>query len=410
MTIPLKDQCLKAFLVGLEAVEPARATATMVQNTQVPKPQTGGRLVLAAIGKAAIGMAQAAMPILKPARTLIVTNHQNTVPVPDAIVLGASHPMPDAAGQEAAKQLEQLAQSLTAKDVFVVLISGGASALLPAPVSGVPLDEKILLNGLLLASGADITQVNIVRQALSRLKGGKLAQLAAPAKTLSFIISDVVGDDLRVVASGPTQPPIADRATALQIVRDYGLETQLPQSILRHLTSKNDDAPPLTNSQAYLVASNRTALGAISTAFPAAKTIAQPLVGDVADAAAAIYANFTGPPGMLLFGGETTVQLSGKGKGGRNQEMALRVAALAAQSNRAFAFLSGGTDGLDGPTDAAGGLVDDQTIARLKAAGIDIDARLANNDSYPALKASGDLLITGPTGTNVADLQILCLG
>lgn len=408
--LTLRDQCMQAFKIGLNAVEPSRATKSLLLTTDLPKPKAGGNLVIAAIGKAAIGMAQAAMPILQPAQTLIVTNHENVMPVAGATVLGARHPMPDLSGEKAAIQLEQLAQGLGPKDVLVVLISGGASALLPAPVAGVSLDEKIALNALLLASGADITQINIVRQALSRLKGGKLAQLAAPAKTVSFIISDVLGDDLRVVGSGPTQPPIADRAAAFNIVHEYALLERLPKSILHHLSKTDADAEPLKASEAHLVASNKTALAAISATFPTAKAIELPLVGDVQAAADQVHSYFTEEAGMFLLGGETTVQLKGKGSGGRNQELALRVAALAEKSNRRFAFLSGGTDGLDGPTDAAGGLVDSQTLTRLKTAGIDVRAMLANNDSYPALKAASDLLITGPTGTNVADIQVLCLG
>lgn len=374
------------------------------------QPGKEGGLYLAAIGKAAVGMARAALAVMSPTRALVITNRGNWAHLPGAEVMVAGHPVPDMEGAKAALVLEEMAAALGPDDVLLVLVSGGASAMLPAPHAGLTLEDKITVNRLLLASGADITETNIVRQALSRLKGGGLARAAAPARVLALILSDVVGDDPRVVASGPTAPPIADRAAARDVLWRLGLWADLPGAVQSLLGTSEPDVAPLAPAENRVIGGNAASVAAMAAATPGARLHDAPLMGDVADAADVVLSYIDGPEGVVLFGGETTVRLRGQGRGGRNQELALRVAMQATGTGRAFAFLSAGTDGRDGPTDAAGGLVDHGTLARLEAAGGDACALLADNDSNRALALSGDLWTTGATGTNVADLQVLALG
>jgi hydroxypyruvate reductase len=294
--------------------------------------------------------------------------------------------------------------------MVLALISGGGSALLPGPVKGLTLADKAEVNRLLLVSGADIQETNIVRQALSRFKGGGLLRLAAPAPVRSLILSDVVGDDPRVIASGPTVGPIADLATARDVAHRLGIWEQMPGAA-REAMAREAARDPLPDPDAALVGSNTISVTAMAAAAGRpVRVVEAPLIGSVTKAAEQVLTlAATTPPGTaLLFGGETTVILTGNGRGGRNQELALRVALLAEERGLPgdWLFLSGGTDGRDGPTDAAGAIVDGQSLSRMRAAGADPRALLANSDSHAALAASGDLLITGATGTNVADLQI----
>jgi hydroxypyruvate reductase len=345
-------------------------------------------------------------------KAIIVTNRENARAVNGAQVFASGHPVPDAEGERAALAVEALLQTATAADRVVALISGGGSALLPAPVDGISLADKAATSRLLLASGFDIAQMNLVRQSLSRLKGGGFLRMAAPAPVTAYILSDVIGDDLRVIASGLTVAPVGPRSQARHLLETSGLWPQLPLSVQQALNRPDptDALPPATN---ILIGSNRKSLDAVLAAAGAGTVIVDDaLTGDVADVAARIVvaAHHPGAATCLVFGGETTVTLSGNGLGGRNQELALRVALSMPDLGRDWAFLSGGTDGRDGPTDAAGGLVNAGTSARITSAGGDPSALLANNDSYQALALSGDLLITGGTGTNVADVQILLLG
>jgi hydroxypyruvate reductase len=291
-----------------------------------------------------------------------------------------------------------------------MLISGGGSALLPAPALGLTLADKAEVNRLLLASGADITEMNLIRQQLSRLKGGGLLRAAAPARVTALILSDVAGDDLRVIASGPTVAPIGTAAEARAALVARGVWDRLPDAVRLHLERAPEPAP-LPEAENRLIGSNAISVAAMAEAAPGARVVEAPLVGDVADAAVGIWDTASGP-GIWLFGGETTVVLRGEGLGGRNQELALRVALEAEARGVAgpWVFLSGGTDGRDGPTEAAGGIVDPGSLGRMRAAGVDPAEYLARNDSNAALAASGDLLVTGATGTNVADLQVLIRG
>ena len=403
------------FMTGVRAADPADRVVAALRDAPLEVPD-GGRLIVLAVGKAARTMAQAALDNLpEPAVALVVTNYENAAPLPRAEVLAAGHPVPDTAGLAAARRMLSVLSDTRPEDRVLALISGGGSALLPAPVAGVSLADKAAVSRLLLGAGLDITAMNAVRQHLSQLKGGGLARAAAPAPVRALILSDVIGDDLRVIASGPTVAPIMPRARVCAMLRDNGLWDALPDAARAALERPEDsDRPPAAENA--IIGSNAGALQAMVAVHPQAQILDDALTGDVADAAARIAAHAAaaprGTPLLALFGGETTVTLRGSGTGGRNQELALRVAMeldTALPAGRDWRFLSGGTDGRDGPTDAAGGVTDPHTMARIRAAGGDPQALLRDNDSYRALSLAGDLLQIAATGTNVADLQILSL-
>jgi len=399
-----RAEAWRIFAVGVEAADPARAVAAALREGA----GQGDFALVIAVGKAARAMAGAALAQLpgRP-RCIVVTNYENDGKLDGAEVHAAGHPVPDAAGEAAAQVVEQALHDCTEGQRVLALISGGGSALLPAPAPGLTLADKAEVSRLLLASGAEITEMNLVRQQLSRLKGGGMLRAAAPARITALILSDVIGDDIRAIASGPTAAPIGTSAEARKALEARGLWEELPQAVRDHLSAAQEPAARLPEARNRIIGSNAISLAAMGRAAPQARTAATPLTGDVAEAASRIVAEAPAP-GTYLWGGETTVVLKGEGRGGRNQELALRVALEARRAGwRGFTFLSGGTDGRDGPTEAAGGLVDDGTLGRIAAAGEDAEALLARNDSNAALAAAGDLLVTGATGTNVADLQVL---
>ena len=405
MARDMKNQAIQLFNAGVKSADPALAVRQSLQKTALSAAD--GRLFVVAIGKAAGAMAKAAMEMLSPWQTLVITTPENAHPLPDAQVLTGSHPVPDASSVAAGQAVLKLLDSCGPKDRVLALISGGGSALMLAPSAGLTLADKASVNRLLLESGLDIMAMNLIRQQLSRLKGGGLLRTAFPTPVTALILSDVVGDDLRVVASGPTTAPIGNRAQAMASLKAAGIWTKLPEGV-RTVLSVPDMPPigalPMDNR---LIGSNGQSVAAMGELAPDAKIFPHALEGDVQEAAITICR--CKKSGTWLSGGETTVRLTGDGLGGRNQELALRVAVLAEKQNWSgdWVFLSGGTDGRDGPTDAAGGLVDGGTLARIRSAGLDPQKVLDNNDSYHGLKAAGDLLITGATGTNVADLQVL---
>lgn len=408
----LRHLARAAFQAAVARADPARAVQDCFAVAPPPPPDPGGRVFLIAIGKAAPAMMRAALPFFAAPVALCVTHHGNAADLPGIPVLHAGHPVPDAAGAQAAAAILTMLADTHPEDRVIALISGGGSALVPAPPEGVSLADKQALNRLLLAGGLDIVAMNTIRQQVSDLKGGGLLRHAAPAPVSAYILSDVVGDDLRAIASGPTVAPLGTRAEALQLLETAGLTQDLPPSIRAHLTTP--DAPrPKAAAANHLIGSNGQSVQAAAATLSGDVIVtADPLVGDVADAAAIIARTARETTAhAVLWGGETTVRLHGTGRGGRNQELALRVAALLDKTPpaRPWVFLSGGTDGRDGPTDAAGGLVDAGTLGRVRSAGQDLGALLDNNDSYAALHAADDLLMTGATGTNVADVQVLLL-
>jgi hydroxypyruvate reductase len=345
----------------------------------------------------------------------------------------AGHPVPDAAGLAGAEQIARLLTGLAPRDLVLVLISGGGSALLPLPVEGITLADYQELTNLLLRSGADITEINVIRKHCSRLQGGQLARLAAPAQIATLILSDVVGTPLDAIASGPTVPDRSAFGDAWAVLERYGIVDRAPGSVREHLrrgaAGEVADTPKPGDSVFARV--NNVVVGDNAIAGRAAVEAARTLgynsallstfiQGEAREVGRAVAGLAQGiatgqssyaPPACLVLGGETTVTIRGSGKGGRNQELALSAAVAlsgyALPEGREVAVVSLGTDGTDGPTDAAGGIGTLSTVSRARAAGLDVRAGLANNDSYSLLGALGDLIITGPTQTNVNDLMLV---
>jgi hydroxypyruvate reductase len=402
----MRERAKEIFMAGVAAADPFQAVQTALDANPV---QIGpGRLVIIAIGKAAGRMATAALQTYPNAdRVVVVTNYENAQPIDGAEVFAAGHPEPDENGYKAAQAIISVLGGMNEGDQVLALISGGGSALLPAPRAALSLADKTKVNSLLLKASVDIVGTNLVRQQLSDLKGGGFLRHAAPAKVRGLILSDVIGDDIRAIASGPTASPIGTAAEAVVLLKSLDLWAACPDSAKSCLLNPSPvtDIPPVENT---LIGSNPLSVAAMQKACPTAVVGSNHLIGNVSDAAEQIV-TLSKPGQITLFGGETTVQVTGSGRGGRNQELALRVALLVERENWSdgWVYLQGGTDGRDGPTDAAGGLVDGGTLRRMRDAGIDPLERLADNDSHPALQAAGDLLSIGATGTNVADLGVL---
>ncbi|MFY0691880.1 MAG: DUF4147 domain-containing protein [Paracoccaceae bacterium] len=412
----LRGAARQLFDVAIAAADPAAALSRQLAARPI-EVRPGGTLFVIAVGKAACPMMREALrhaPQDHPCRALAVTNYENEAEIEGCTVMVAGHPVPDQNGLKAGEAVIALLEEAQAEDTVIALISGGGSALLPAPMDGVSLADKARVSELLLAAGVDINQMNMVRQQLSRLKGGGMTALAAPARVEAFILSDVIGDDLRAIASGPTASPIGTRQTARALLEDLEIFEKMPASVQQVLSEPVPDAPSAPSSTNHLICSNRRSLEAMLDAAEgwAARIVADDLTGNVAEVAPELVkiAKAAKPGEALLFGGETTVTLTGTGLGGRNQDLALRMALAAGELGEDWVFLSGGTDGRDGPTEAAGGLVDGTSLARISAGGEDAAACLANNDSNRALNAAGDLVMTGGTGTNVADVQIFLRG
>ncbi len=390
------------------------------------------RVVLVGAGKAAMAMAGTLEARLgdRIDTGLVVVPHgyrttlQAGQPAPQRVeVVEAGHPVPDAAGARAAQRTLGLAEALGPDDLLLVALSGGGSSLWPAFAEGLSLDDAQQTFRLLLHSGADIHAVNTVRRHLSEIGGGKLARAAHPATVLALVISDVVGDDLAVIASGPTVPDPTTLADALAVLERFGLMKRVPASVRAHLTREVSapESPDFERVQTMLVGSNRDALAAARAEAERRGYVVrlhpESLTGEAREvgrrlARAALDVEASAPT-CLLWGGETTVTVTGDGRGGRNQELAL-AAALELDSlprpsggaDREVLLLSGGTDGIDGPTDAAGAWATPQTAARARALGLDPEGHLARNDAYPFFDALGQLLRPGPTHTNVMDVQI----
>ncbi|WP_420860301.1 glycerate kinase type-2 family protein [Algirhabdus cladophorae] len=399
MSDTLHSLAQSLFKIGVARADPYGA----VQSALADHPEAPQTCV--AVGKAAGRMMQAALDIYGAVdQALVVTNYENAKEIDGVTVYVAGHPVPDENGAKAGQAVVTALHAATGP--VLALISGGGSALLPAPKPPLTLSDKARVSDLLLASGADIVQMNLVRQQLSDLKGGGFLVHAAPHPVTALILSDVVGDDLRAIASGPTVGPLGDAAGARALCESLGIWDDLGAAVQKMLADDqpNPVLPPVTNT---LIGSNGQSVAAMAASAPQAIVYPKALEGDVAQAAKDVVA-FCQSPGVYLFGGETTVQIKGHGKGGRNQELALRVALMAQdQGWTDWCYLQGGTDGRDGPTDAAGGLVDDQTIAKARSRQVDIEAALDNNDSYHVLQTAEALLDIGATGTNVADLGVL---
>ncbi len=438
----LRSEARLIFAAGVAAVDPVAAVQNAIARQRDTLTADGvaydlrqyENIYVIGAGKAGATMTQGLVHLLQDRLTAgtVTVKYDHVSPVPSVITLTeAGHPIPDAAGVRGADAMKRMAQQAGKNDLVFCLLSGGGSALLPAPSDGITLAEKQQLTSLLLACGASIDEINTLRKHLSQLKGGQLARLVAPARLITLILSDVVDDRLDVIASGPTVPDTSTFADGLAIITRYHLMDQLPPSIRSHLQRGLDGQIPETpkageavfdHHQTVLIGNNRIVLQAAGqhardlgyTPLLLSSSV-QGETREIARMHAAIAREIRhsglplAPPVCVLAGGETTVTLRGDGKGGRNQEFAL-AAAIDIAGLDDVVILSGGTDGTDGPTDAAGAVVDGTTIARAQALGLNPEQTLARNDSYPFFAALGDLLHTGPTGTNVMDIYMLLAG
>jgi glycerate 2-kinase len=434
----LRGDALAIFQAGLKAVNPVEAVqrhlrmdgdTLLVDGIPYPLGQVGHVRV--------VGMGKASAVMAKPLRDLlghrisggiIIVKKGHRYPLSGIQVIEAGHPVPDEAGLQGTERMIQLLDEAGARDLVFCLISGGGSALSPAPAEGISLGDKREVTRRLLDCGANIHEINSVRKHLSRVKGGRLARLAQPATLVSLILSDVIGDDLDTIASGPTVPDSSTYYDCLRILTRYNLWEVIPQAVLRHLeagargevaeTPKASD-PAFRKTQNVVVGSNAIAVKAAQE--KAASLGYNPLIlssfiegetREVARVHAAIAkevlksGNPVPTPACIISGGETTVTIRGGGRGGRNQEFAL-AAALEIEALDRVLILSGGTDGTDGLTDAAGAIADGDTVERGRSGGLDAEAHLANNDSYNFFRPLEDLLMTGPTLTNVMDLRLV---
>lgn len=380
------------------------------------------RVLLLGAGKASGAMAAAAEEALgdRVAGGFVVVKDGYGERLSRAEIAEAGHPVPDARGLAASARLLDIARSAGEGDLVLFLVSGGGSALTPAPAPPITLAEKQEVTRLLLASGATIGELNAVRKHLSVFKGGQLARAAAPATVITLALSDVIGDPLDVIASGPTAPDPATFADALGVLARRGLTDRVPGSVARRLQAgcagRIEETPkpgdPLFDRVTNLVIGNNALVtdAAVATArrlHYTTELLTRELQGEAREVAREFVARARrlSPPACLIAGGETTVTVRGQGKGGRCQEFAL-AAALELEPSDRVTILAAGTDGTDGPTDATGAIVDAGSVARGSAAGAAAGQALADNDAYHFLRASGDLLVSGPTRTNLLDLYV----
>jgi len=386
------------------------------------------RVVVVGAGKASAVMARAIEPILgrRLEGGLVVVKYGHQVPTKRIAVVEAAHPIPDRAGLVAARRLQTLVSGLTDRDLLFVLLSGGASSLIPAPVSGVTFRDKQRLTDQLLRCGAGIADINTVRKHLSDLKGGRLAALSE-ATIVTLVLSDVIGDDLSAIGSGPTAPDPTTYKDAVKCLRRHGLWNSAPRSVRRHLTKGCDgrmaetpkpEAKLFRRVRHEIIGHNGTALNALARTARAAgwrTLLLPPFTNEARKAGADIGAMAKRilmrrrplpRPCCVIAGGETTVTVRGSGTGGRAQEFAL-AAAQAVAGLRGVYVGAVATDGVDGPTDVAGALVSGETWNHAERMGMDLDAALSRNDSYRALKRLNCHITTGSTGTNVNDLYLL---
>lgn len=419
------DPRKRKFLTGLFEAAVLRADPMRALKDALPsKPR--GRTIVVGAGKGAAQLAAAFEELWDgPLTGTVVTRYGYAAPCKSIRVLEASHPVPDAAGLAAAQALFDTVAGLNADDLVVALICGGGSALLPAPPEGLSLADEQQLNQVLLASGAPIGVMNAIRKHASRIKGGRLAAAAWPAKVVSLVVSDVPGDEACQVASGPTIP---DALTLTEVEAMISARNiALPDRIRAHLASGRDlpprpDDPVFARNEVRVIASAGLSLeAAAETARRAgveAVILSDAIEGEARDvglvhaAIAREVARRDRPfakPVVILSGGETTVTLRGKGRGGRNSEFLLSVAS-AIDGVEGVAALAADTDGIDGSEDNAGAFADGTSAAQLRAKGIDPLANLASNDAWTAFNAIGDLFVTGPTGTNVNDFRAILVG
>ncbi len=434
MSNRLHSQALKIFKAALRAADPEEAILRHVSvddgvlsiASRKYRLEWYKNIFVVGGGKAGASMAHAVERLLgrRISGGVVNVKYGHTRKLRRIELVECGHPVPDENGVRGARRIAEIAAGASSGDLLLCLISGGASALMPAPVDGITLAEKQAATRILLECGADIGEINCIRKHLSTLKGGQLARLASPADVIALLLSDVIGDDLSVIGSGPATPDPSTFAQARQVLEKYGAWERMPVSVrtrIEHgIAGKVEETPKqIANAYNFIVGSNELA---VNEAVKKAKELGfRPLVlsttiegetRDVARMHAAIAREIlksgrpVRPPCCVISGGETTVTIRGDGLGGRNQEFALAAAIDLAGAN-GVAVLSGGTDGSDGPTDAAGAIADGQTIERASKLGLRAAEFLARNDSYRFFEATGGLIKTGPTNTNVMDIRLM---
>lgn len=432
----IRAELMRIYAAAISAVEPRRVMAAAIAGAspataEVPAIINRARWVyLLAVGKAALGMAAEAREriggklrdMLAIAPGPLSKDESSAFPV-----IAAAHPLPDESSVAAGRAALDFAARAGDGDLLIVALSGGASSLMAAPAEGIALADKLAITSALMRAGASIRELNTVRKHLSAIKGGQLLRRVHPKATvLSLILSDVPGDDLSTIGSGPTAADPSTWSDAIAVLKRRGLWGRAPEAVRSHLergaageieeTLKSGD-PALSRARNIIVGGNQTALEAAAiTASRMGYEVdrSRELSGDANAAGRALAAYVCGidrPRACVIAGGETTVKVSGAGKGGRSQQCALAMALELARNaaGRRIAAIFAGTDGIDGPTDAAGAFVSPHTVARSIEARADAEKSLARNDSYTFFKALGDLIVTGPTGTNVADVFIALL-
>jgi glycerate 2-kinase len=437
MTTPLvtlRRDALSIFHAALAAADPASAVArhlrldgdVLVAGGREYSLENIHRIFVIGAGKAGAAMASAVEAMLgsRISGGLINVKDGHTARLQRIELNECGHPIPDQRGIQGAQRIAGIARQAAAGDLVLCLISGGASALLPFPAEGITLEDKQETTRQLLACGATIHQINAVRKHLSAIKGGQLALLARPAPVIALLLSDVIGDDLSVIGSGPTAPDESTFSDALDVLDTYGIRYAVPDAVRLRLEARSFPETPkhLDNVRNIVAGSNRLAIDSAERTANGlgyrTLVLSTSIEGETRDiarmhAAIAREVAATGrpapPPVCILSGGETTVTLRGDGLGGRNQEFAL-AAALDIAGAAPILVLSAGTDGTDGPTDAAGAIADSTTIQRATAQGLDSKRALAENDSYRFFQPLNDLVKTGPTGTNVMDIHIALVG
>lgn len=434
---PARSILRRVIGAGLRAADPAQALLNRVHRTghrlEVGRSsydlRSFDRVVVVGAGKASARMAQTLERVLGTYLDsgLIVVKTGHRLPTKRITVIEAGHPVPDRTGLKAAKQLHDQVAELGARDLLIVLLSGGASSLIPAPVDGVSLTDKQTLTQLLLRSGATIQEINVVRKHLSTIKGGRLAE-STRARIVTLILSDVLGDELTAIGSGPTTPDPSTYRDAIEIMKRRRIWTKAPASICRHLQRGDrgeigETPKPGTarfrQVQHEIIGNNEMALDAAAEAATCeglqTVLVATSLIGDAARAGT-MFASLperlsdgkviVRRPYCIVAGGETTVTVTGRGKGGRAQEFAAAAACEIAGSQKTW-IAAIGTDGTDGPTDVAGAVVSGGTVDQAKLKGLDLRRAIRQHNTYPALHALKSHIVTGPTGTNVNDLYLL---
>jgi len=430
-----KELTIELFDAALKAVDPYASVKQHINRViEAYNTSRCEKIRVIGFGKASCPMVRAFEDSMGDLidEAVVITKYGHSKPLHKSKkinIFEAGHPIPDKKGLKGTEEVIRLLIGSRENTLIICLISGGGSALLVSPYKGITLHEKQEVTGLLLKAGADIFALNTVRKHISRVKGGRLAEIAYPARMISLILSDVIGDRLDVIASGPTSPDTTTYNDALHILEEYHIRNKVPQAVLDILENGRKGMIPETPKEGsrifdrlenIIIGSNKIALTAAQEEAEkrglTTEIISSELSGEAKDAGRRLAGKARAikqskdmrRPHCLISGGETTVTVTGKGSGGRNMELALSFA-MEIEGMNGITLLSAGTDGTDGPTDAAGAVVDGQTVIKANTLGMNPETYLSNNDSYHFFKEINELFITGPTGTNVMDIQIILL-